>query len=203
MANNNTSRANGLRPVKYQNGVAWNGAVTEYVVLAAVANAVFVGDTLELVATEMNTAGTHRSVIQSSSISAATVGVVVGFKENPLNLNIDGTFRPSGAQTADRIAYVVDDPRVIFEVEATAAVPTSYIGYVCHLTLTEGNSATGTSGYVLDASTAKAAGSTDKLVQIVGFPNRPDNTINESFNKVLVMFLGQKHYGAQAAGVGI
>jgi hypothetical protein len=50
----------------------------------------------------------------SDLISGPTVGVVVGLGFNPNNLNIDGQFRPSAAQTSNRIVYVVDDHNFIF-----------------------------------------------------------------------------------------
>src|SRR4051812_12623874 len=124
MANQN--QPSGLAPVRYLGGSAWNGAANQYCILAADTNAFFVGDRV----TTIGNAGADANGIPAVTLAApgtAARGVIVavgtfgpgGPPVNPNNLN--AVSRPTGAQTVNYYALVVDDPDVLFEVQEAGA----------------------------------------------------------------------------------
>ena len=175
----NLDRPDGFRPVRYLSGAVWNGQVSKYVVTAAHATAVFLGDIVELTGGVGTDVGKEYRAIQTLTVTdnGTPAGVVVAFEENPDNLNITGLFRPTGAQTRDRIAYVVDDPNVLFEAQVPdTGLPATAIGLNVGSTLTAGSTATGRSAHELATTEVTTAAIMFKLIDIV---RREDNKIED------------------------
>lgn len=181
----NVDRTNGFKPVRHLNGSPYNGAYTEYAVLAADGTALYVGDPVKLSGTA------DADGVASVARAAATnpvVGVVVGFGIDPTNLN---TPQYRAASTLRKV-YVADARDLVFEVQADDVIAITAVGQNADLvSTTGGDTATGASGMELDAST-KATTAT-LVFKILGFPRRPDNEINATHNKVLVMINAHQH----------
>jgi hypothetical protein len=104
----------------------------------------------------------------------ANVGVVVGFLPDPTNL----TLRHRSAST-NRIALVVTDPTVVYEVQEdadTTPIASGDIGCAVGIVTTAGNTTTGVSSMALDSSTV--ASTSTLPFKIVAMVPRPDNTIS-------------------------
>lgn len=117
----NTSALSGLAPVRYLNGAPWTGGGNVYCILAADTNAYWIGD---LVTTIGNAGGDANGVpsVTLASAGAAARGVIVGIGTQPggpyVNPNdLTKIYRPSGAQSVNYYALVVDDPNVLFEIQ--------------------------------------------------------------------------------------
>jgi hypothetical protein len=197
----------GLRPVRYRNGSPWNGAATPYHKAAGTDEAWFIGDAVRKSSTG-NAAmvtrpglghfpiGTlHGAILAPAGATNAITGVVVAFGANPTAL--DRIHSP--AETED-IAWVVDDPNVIFEIQANGAIAAASMGLNAVLIKTHaGNTFTGRSGTELDTtSTAPGADATYQLL-ILRAVNREDNDTTLTHAKVEVLIA--LHTEATAGGL--
>jgi hypothetical protein len=124
-------------------------------------------------------------------------GVVVGF--SPLQSNLETLHR--AASTA-RLAYVVDSPDVVFEVQEDAvgaAIAAIDIGENADIIYAAGSAVTGRSGVMLDSSDHKTA---TAQLRMLGFVQRPDNAIGLSTSdKAKLLVVINEHEFKATAGV--
>lgn len=196
----NVSRVNGFRPVKHLNGSPYNGQFNIYEVPAGETIPVFVGD---LVVLSNSAATSFYPAVEAPVTAAATsgdfVGAVVGIinaKWDPVegkmsagSMALDTPQYRAASLTTRQFVMVADSPDLVFEAEADAAIALASIGLNVGVvegdgSASVGSTTTGASGMQVDASSV-ATTSTLPL-QIVGAPNRPDNAMNASYNKVYV-----------------
>lgn len=177
MANANIQ--SGMKPVANLSGAPYNGKVTTYLVPVGDGTAMYVGDPVKSGGTA-GAAGVYvngincegMATVATASAGDTLRGVVIGF--SPLQSNLETLHR--AASTA-RLAYVVDDPNVIFEIQedsggaATAAVD---VGENADILYTAGDTTSGRSKVELDSSDHKTA---TAQLRILGFVQRPDNII--------------------------
>lgn len=143
----------GLRPVKHLNGNPWNGVTEKCNILAAVTNAIGIGDPV-LFAGGADARGNPTIDLAALTGGALISGVVTGFEADPDNLHPN--YRSSGAKSADRICHVCIDPDVIFHIQddGSLALTEAYTGLNADLVRTHTtNTLTGVSGVELLAST--------------------------------------------------
>lgn len=182
----NTSRVNGLRPVKHLNGSPYNGQTNKYSALSSDSSVIMVGDLVQLDSTDSANTGVYPAVKRlaaGDSTAANVVGVVQGFSIDPTNLNTP-QYR---AASTSRVVFVADAPDIIFEIQEDAAggaLATTSIGLNAAVDLTAGSTTTGSSGMQLDTSTAATTSALP--LKIVGFSDKEDNEAGSSNAKVLV-----------------
>lgn len=194
----NVSRVNGFRPVKHLNGSPYNGQFNIYEVAAGETIPVFVGD---LVVLSNSAATSFYPAVEAPVAAAATSGDYVGSVVGIINAKwdpVEGKMT-AGSMALDTPQYraastkqfvmVADSPDLVFEAEADAAIALASIGLNVGVvegsgSASVGSTTTGASGMQVDGSSV-ATTSTLPL-QIVGAPNRPDNAMNASYNKVYV-----------------
>lgn len=193
----NVSRT-GFYPVKHISGAPYNGQANIYEVAAGEAIPVFVGDLVVL--SDAAATGPYPAV-EAPIAAAATAGVYVGSVVGVLNSKFDPVLgkMSTGSVSLDTPQYrpastkqyilVADSPDLIFECQADGACAIASVGL--NAGVVEGNGSasigsttTGTSGMQLDVSSV-ATTSTLPL-QIVGYPNRVDNEIAATSNKLYV-----------------
>jgi hypothetical protein len=114
----NANRPSGLSPVRMITGAPYNGQATLYSIDKDYTTALYIGDPV------ISSGTANDKGVQGITLAAVTGpirGVIVGLGTsqgllaNPSNLDI--TYRPGAATTADWYALVVDDPNVVFEVQ--------------------------------------------------------------------------------------
>lgn len=199
----------GLRPVRHVDGRPYNGAFRAYYVPASYGTALFVGDAVIKSGTANTTDVAMPGVGKMPpgslpAITAATVGsgnritgVIVGFAASP-NLGLNYTYNPA---STERVAYVVDDPSVLFEIQADGAIAATSIGLNAVLIATHsGSTVTGLSGMELDTTSAAPATTAAFQLNIVEYSTSPENEYNSIWNKVLVRINNHTEVNA-AAGV--
>ena len=183
MANINAPK--GFVPKRHLDGSPFNGQYQTFLCDSGDATAIFVGDVVKLA----GSAGVAGQVVGgmdvegvptitkagTGTVSAGTsiVGVVVGFNPDPINL-----LNKYRLASTNRLAYVVTDPSVIFEVQedATAPFAAADMGLNAQFTGGTGNTTTGIStSLVMNAG--KATTST-LPVRVIGLSKRPDNAFN-------------------------
>ena len=98
---------------------SFTGKVRHIKIASGYGTAIFYGDFVKLVA-----AGTVEKAAVTTSVVAGTVGIFVGCAYTDPNTN-QKTFNstlPSINCAADIVAYVVDDPKLLFRMQADEAI---------------------------------------------------------------------------------
>ncbi len=183
----NVDRVFGFKVVGTLSGSPWNGKTTKMYKAAGttVTNDMFPGDLVTLTGTG-DAAGIPGVTVATagdcaSGVAYQPVGVVVSIVPSPDHLErvwIDG---------ADAgYVNVCVDPFVIMEVQSNASMAITEIGQNAMMVQTQAGSRTaGTSGQELNATEATTY---TYPFKIIGFAQRPDNTVGSADVKVLVMF---------------
>lgn len=178
----NTDAPFGLRPVMHRSGAPYNGAVRPYYLPSTYATAVFIGDAV----VKTGTANTAQVTVPGGGtfvpgslpeINRATVGdgnaitgVVVGFASDADDLVYN-------AASTERVAFVCDDPDVLFEIQADGTLAATSVGLNAVLIDTHsGSTSTGLSGTELDTTSDAPAADASNQLTIIGIPNREDNS---------------------------
>jgi hypothetical protein len=172
----------GLRPVRYLNGAPWNGQVRRYLIPSSDGTAVFIGDPVKpggsAGAAGLMVDGVPAYGLQDVVQAAAgdpVLGVVVGFE--PIKSNLETKHRL--ASTA-RIAYVCDDPNVVFEIQEVSggtALAATEVGLNVNFVVGSGNTTTGLSGVELNNSGEATTATLN--CRILGLVQREDNDYGE------------------------
>ena len=171
----NVDRPGGFVPVGHLHTGNYNGQAREYRVAASYATALFKGDPVKLTGTSDTTDGV--ATVEQAAAGDRMVGVIVGIK---VDRAVAATEHPGylPASTGGTV-YVVDDPYVIYEVQADddAANPAATdVGNTADHLMTAGSTTTGRSNAELDSSDI----GTGAGWQIIGFSRRQDNEIGAS-----------------------
>ena len=186
----------GLRPIRHRNGAPYNGAATPMYVDSGYATALFIGDPVIKVAGGSNAAavtapgagsfaiGTLPSIEKVTAGDTNRVtGVIVGFAANPANL--DQKHNPA---STERVAFVCDDPDVVFEIQADGAIAAASVGLNAVFIYTHsGSTATGLSGVELDTTSDAPAADASNQLLILRAVNREDNDTTLTHAKVEVL----------------
>jgi len=198
------SRINGFRPVKSITGAPYTGQANLYFLPSSYATAVAVGDLVKLAGDARSPTGVP--TVNRAGATDAAVGVItaiifsgVGDVANvPAVTNLDVPVY--GAASTNRYVLVADDPNLVFEAQCTGTLATADIGLNVDPDVTAGSTTTGASGMSIDLST-KATTATLPL-KLVGFPQRPDNNIGDSFVNAYVVINNHQLKGSTGtAGV--
>jgi hypothetical protein len=162
--------------------------------------ATFIGDAVKLdgtgdpVASGGSALGVG-SVIQAAATNAL-VGVIVGFLPIQTNLN---TSQHRLASTG-RYCWVVDDPMVVFEVQASNGTPAAGdVNNNINIAVAAGSTTTGQSGMTADVGTILTTATLP--LRIVGFSQRADNEIGASAKYLVKINNHQLGGGTGVAGV--
>lgn len=192
----NVSRINGFRPVKYLSGQPYYGACNMYSIDATDATIIAVGDLVKLDGLQDSTTGLRQ--VTRATVSAAVLGPVVGFKVDAGRLNVpESNLRAASTQ---RYVFVADDPNLVFEAQANAAITSALIGNNADITIAAASTITGMSAMQVDASTTATTNTV--VLKLLDFVQRVDNSPSAASNKVLVLINNhQLAHGAGSTGV--
>jgi hypothetical protein len=180
----------GLRPVRYRDGSPYNEAVNPYFIASTYATALFIGDPVVKVAGGSNTAavgpypiGTLPQIERATAGDGnAITGVIVGFAPLPTNLGLQ-----YNTASTERVAFVCDDPNVMFEIQADGSITATQVGLNANLIYTHaGSTVTGRSGAELDTSSDAPDADASNQLTILRVVNRADNYAATTWTKVLV-----------------
>lgn len=187
----NVNRPQGAVPVGTLGASNWNGKVGAYLIASGDGTATHIGDFVKL-AGSSGTAGTTvngqdcegmPTVIKATASDTTLVGAVVGFSPLQTDLNVSGIYRLA---STNRIAYVSDDPRTIYEMQEDSVgnnMDADMVGLSTDIITGTGSNTTGISGQMLDSSDTATAGG---QMRILGLSKRVDNAIGQ-YAKWLVM----------------
>ncbi len=203
----------GLRPIKGSGGATYNGACNAYYIRSDYATALFIGDPVIKTSDGSNTAfvnvgpggagyevGTLPAINRASVNTASITGVIVGFAADPTGLE-----NKHSPLSTEGVAFVADDPDLIFEVQCDAAVTAAQIGDNATMIFTQGGSTvTGLSGAELDVATTTAINTTAGL-QLSIRRSRPaaDNLLTDAFPIVEVKINRHQEVGGTVGKIGL
>lgn len=111
----------GLVPVKRLDGNYYNGATRQYKIASGYATSIFNGDLVKIV-----TGGTIER--ETADAAIVTCGVFVGcqYTDPSTSTPIWKNYYPASTSASDIMAFVVDDPEILFKVAVVSA--TTVIG---------------------------------------------------------------------------
>ena len=192
MANKNAPF--GLRPVG-ELGSSYNtSGTTEYSIASGASGNIFSGDLVKM-------ANTGTILVAAAGDQA--LGVFRGCKYTDSNGDvIYSAYWPNGTVSSDAVAFVVDDPNALFEVQsaATGSVVQTVVGNNADSVYSTGSTQTGISGVKISGTTA----ATTAQLRIVGVSTDPENstlgTGSASTNVNLIVIINE-HFYAQVTGV--
>jgi len=161
-----TAAPYGLKPVKRADGMAYAGATSQYLIdPAGEATNLFYGQVVHIgadgyiaLSTATGADGTTNALPTGTALTGS-LGVFVGCEYvNDQGQPTFAQYYPSGTSNGGAIrAYVVDDPNVLFQVQADGAMDQSDIGantfFAAAQSTSTGRTATGNSTSAVDATT--------------------------------------------------
>ena len=157
----------GFVPVRMQGGAPYSGGQTEYIIATGASGNIFSGD-LALLATT-------GSVVVGTAGATNLIGVFNGcFYTDSNGKPQYAKYSPDGTSASDAVAFIIDDPNVIFEgQEDSSDLAIVDIGQNNDFIATTGSTTTGRSGFEIDSS-AKADGTAG--LRIVAKSTDPSNS---------------------------
>lgn len=181
----NINAPSGFKPKRHLTGSPYNGQYQTFLLDSGDGTAVFVGDVVKLagssgvagqVVSGMDVEGVPTVTKATGVVNAGTsiVGVVVGFSADPLALQ--NKYRVA---STSRLAMVVTDPTVVYEVQedaVTTPIAAASVGLNATFNGGSGTTSTGVSTATIVSSTV--AGTSTFPVRILGLVKRPDNAFN-------------------------
>ena len=197
-----TAAPYGLKPVNLIGGQPFAGSTRQIKIASGYATNIFNGSIVSIVA-----AGTIEVVTtigsNSSVFPAGTIGIFVGCSYTDPNTKqkLFSQYFPTGTVASDAVAYIVDNPETVFQVQADASVAQAGLGANAPLAAVQststGSTVTGNSTTALDATVA----TTTQGFRVVGFVDSPNSQVGDSFTDVLVKFNIAQHSYTNATGI--
>ena len=197
-----TAAPYGLKPVNLIGGQPYAGSTRQIKIASGYGTNIFNGSVVSIV-----TAGTLEIVTtvgsNSSVFPAGTVGVFVGCSYTDPNSKqkVFAQYWPASTVASDAVGYVVDDPDVVFQIQADASIAQAGLGANAPLAAVQststGSTVTGNSTTALDATVA----TTTQAFRIVDFVDSPNSSVGDAFTDVLVKFNVAQHSYTNATGI--
>ena len=191
----NQDAAFGMRPIKMIGGAPYTGGQSRYRIAANYGTAIFQGDMVAQV-----TGGGIE--VHADGGTVPIVGVFNGcrFTDPTTGKETFSNFYPASTNASDIEAFVIDDPNVVYEVQADAAFPVADLfGNFDIVYTSSGSTVTGISGAELDVTTG--ATNTNLPIKAIDISQDPENSdVGSDATNVLVVI--QNHiFGVKGAGL--
>ena len=199
-----TASPYGLKAVNRVDGLPYAGETRQFLITpAGYASNIFNGQVVKI-----HTDGYINLVTETGgtgdAFPAGTVGVFVGCSyTNSMGQTVFGQYYPSGATNG--VAYVVDDDRAVFQVQADGPVTQTQLGQNVFFSAaqngTNGSGGSTQSGNSLSTVSATSQAGTAAF-RIVGFVNMQGfSTVGDAKTDLLVKFNIGQHSYTNATGV--
>ena len=196
-----TAAPHGLKAVNLVGGQPYAGSTRQIKIASGYAANIYNGSVVSVVA-----AGTVEIVSEvgtnADPFPAGTVGVFVGCSYTDPNTKqkLFKQYWPSGTVASDAVAYVIDDPDVVFQIQADDTLAQTALGInIPVVNPTAGDTVTGNSTMAADAS---AIAVTNTLAfKIIDFVDSTTSSVGDTYTDVLVKFNPLSH--AYTNGTGI
>ena len=167
---------------------SFTGKVRHIKIASGYATGFFYGDFVKLVSS-----GTVEKSAITTAVVAGTVGIFVGCSYTDPSTN-QKTFNqqfPASTAADDIMAYVVDDPKLLFQMQADGSIAQTGLGNNVKANSTAGSTSIGRSKNSLDADTIDTDNSFP--LRIVDFVDGPNSTVGDAFTDCIVTYLPLTH----------
>ena len=176
-----TAAPYGFRPVGLLGGGDWSSSIRHIKIASAYGTAIFYGDAVKLGA-----AGTIEK--DAGTTTMTPCGIFVGCRYTDPTTN-----QPTYAQqwtasvaASDAMAYVIDDPNVVFQAQGDATLAQTALGNNVAVVQTAGSTSIGTSKNAIDSSTIAVTKTLP--VRILGFVDGPNQAVGDTYTDVICKF---------------
>ena len=191
----NTDAAFGMRPIGMIGGAPFSGGQSRYRIAANYGTSIFQGDMVAQV-----TGGTVE--VHADGGTVPIVGVFNGcrFTDPTTGKETFSNFYPASTNASDIEAFIIDDPDVVYEIQADAAFPVADLfGNFDIVYTSAGSTVTGISGAELDVTTG--ATNTNLPIKAIDISQDPENSdVGSDATNVKVVI--QNHiFGVKGAGL--
>ena len=193
MANKDASF--GLKPVKMIGGAPYNGGQSRYRIASSYGTAIYQGDLVMQV-----TGGGVE--IHAVGGTVPLIGVFNGcsYTDPTTGEQVFKNYYPASTAASDIIANVIDDPMVVFEIQADEAFPVAdLLGNFDTIKTNSGSTKTGISGDEVDVSTGATTATLP--LKVIGISQDPNNQDVGSSNTNVYAVIQNHVFGAKAAGL--
>ena len=192
-----TATPNGAEPVNTLSASgSYTGKVRHMKIASAYNTAIFYGDFVKLVA-----AGTVEKAAVTTAVVAGTVGIFVGCSytdPSTSQMTFNQQF-PADTAASDIMAYVVDDPKLVFKMQADEAVAQTGLGNKISAVSTAGSTSIGRSKNALDGGSIATTNSLP--LRVLEFVEGPSSTVGDAYTDCLVTYLPLSHAYETKLGV--
>tara|TARA_A100000172_G_scaffold27531_1_gene16170 strand:- start:382 stop:966 length:585 start_codon:yes stop_codon:yes gene_type:complete len=191
----NKDAAFGMKPVRMIGGAPYSGGTSRYRIAANYGTAIFQGDMVAQV-----TGGTVE--VHADGGTVPIVGVFNGcqFTDPTSGEQVFSNFYPASTNASDIIAFIIDDPNVVFEVQADDTFPVADLfGNFDIVYTSSGSTLTGISGAELDVTTG--ATNTTLPIKAIDISQDPNNDDVASANTNVLVVIQNSIYGVKGAGL--
>ena len=199
-----TASPYGLKAVNRVDGLPYSGETRQFLITpAGYASNIFYGQVAKI-----HTDGYINLVTETGgtgdAFPAGTIGVFVGCSyTNSMGQTVFGQYYPAGATNG--VAYVIDDDRAVFQVQANGSVTQTQLGQNVFFSAAQ-NGTNGSGGSTQTGNSLSTISATSQAgtaaFRIVGFVNMQGfSTVGDDFTDVLVKFNIGQHSYTNATGV--
>jgi len=198
-----TAAPYGFKPLNLIGGQPFAGSTRAIKIASGYATNIYSGSIVSIAGATGTIAIVTTNGDNSTPFPAGTVGVFVGCSyTDPTFGKVYRQYWPSGTVAADAVAYVVDDPDALFQVQANGAVAQAKLGENTHLAAVQststGSTVTGNSNTAVTATTATTSGF---AFRIVDFVETTDSTVGDAFTDLIVKFNPLAHSYTNPTGI--
>ena len=193
MANKDASF--GLKPVKMMGGSPYSGGQSRYRIAANYGTSIFQGDLVMQV-----TGGGIE--IHADGGTVPIVGVFNGcmYTDPTTSEQVFSNYYPASTNASDIIAFVHDDPNMVFEIQADDTFPVADLfGNFDIVYTNSGSTTTGISGAELDVTTG--ATTTNLPLKAIDISQDPENSDVASANTNVLVVIQNHICGVKGAGL--
>ena len=193
MANNYA--AFGMRPTRMIGGAPYTGGQSRYRIAANYDTNIFQGDMVAQV-----TGGGVE--VHADGGTVPIVGVFNGcqYTDPTTSEQVYSNYYPASTNASDIIAFVIDDPNVVSEVQADAAFPVADLfGNFDIVYTSSGSTVTGISGAELEVSTGATTATLP--IKAIDISTDPENSDVSSANTNVLVVIQNSIFGQKSAGL--
>ena len=191
----NKDAAFGMKPVRMIGGGAYTGGQSRYRIAANYGTSIFQGDMVAQV-----TGGGIEVHADGGTVPIVGVFNGVQYTDPTTKEQVYSNYYPASTNASDLIAFVIDDPNVVYEVQADAAFPVADLfGNFDIVYTSSGSTVTGISGAELEVSTG--ATGTSLPIKAIDISEDPENDDVASANSNVLVVIQNSIYGVKGAGL--
>lgn len=173
---------------------SFSGKVRHIKIASAYATSIFYGDFVKLV----NTGTVEKD---TGTTTATPVGIFLGcsYTDPTSNELTFSQYWPASTAASDAVAYVMDDPDVVFKMQGDDTLAQTALGNNVAIVQTAGSTSIGRSKNAVDADTAATTNTLP--LRIVEFVDGPSSAVGDAYTDVLCIFNWGMHQYRSATGV--